>query len=416
MRIVVWGINYPPEVIGIAPLNGALCEYLVESGHDVTMLTAFPYYPAWRKKPRDARKLFESETIKGVHVVRCWHYVPSRTTTLKRVVHELSFAVTSLLKLLFSHKPDLLLVVSPPLLLGIAARLACRLRGGRYLIHIQDLQPDAAIRLGMIRSKLLIDALHRLEAVAYAGAWRVSAISFGMLEALRKRGVPEGKLLYFPNGVQLLQGVTVGRFRRLNQFSNDRFLVVYSGNLGVKQGLQTLLDAARNLKDGPIEVLICGDGPKKDPLLAAAKDLSNVWFKGLLDERTYREMLADADLLVIPLVAGSGNAFFPYKLLSSCAAGKPVLAICDLDSELAQIVRTNRCGEVVPPGNAQVLAQMLDALSNDRARLQSMGVAAREFAEEFNQKKVLKEFWERLVKAEDAEFCQRNTNSQRQPG
>ena len=396
MRIVVWGINYPPEVIGIAPLNGALCEFLTEAGHDVTMLTAFPYYPAWRKQPRDAKKFFQSESINGVHVVRCWHYVPSHATTVKRVVHELSFAVTSLLKLLFSPKPELLIVVSPPLLLGVAARLACRLRGGRYIIHVQDLQPDAAIRLGMIRSRRLIDILCRLEAAAYGGAWRVSAISLGMLEALRNRGVPGGKLLYFPNGVQPSQGVTVGRFRKLNQFSRDRFLAVYSGNLGVKQGLQTLIDAARNLKDHPIEMLICGDGPKKAPLLAAAKGLSNVWFKGLLDERTYREMLADADLLLVPLVAGSGNSFFPHKLLSGCAAGKPILAICDLDSELAQIVRTNRCGEVVPPENAQRLADMLDTLSNDRTRLKSMGIEARKFAEQFTQEKVLAQFWKQV--------------------
>jgi putative colanic acid biosynthesis glycosyltransferase WcaI len=396
MRIVVWGINYPPEVIGIAPLNEALCEFLLEGGHNVTMLTAFPYYPAWRKETKDARKLFESENIKGVEVVRCWHYVPSRPTTLKRVVHELSFVVTSLLKLLFSPKADFLIVVSPPLLLGVAARLACQFRGGQYLIHIQDVQPDAAIRLGMIRSRRLIKILSCLEAVAYAGAWRISAISRGMLEALRKRGVPEAKLIYFPNGVQPSNGVAIGRFRELNQFSADKFLVVYSGNLGVKQGLQTLLDAAGKLKDRPIELLICGDGPNKEPLLAAANSLSNVWFKGLLDERTYREMLADADLLVVPLVAGAGNSFLPHKLLSSCAAGKPVLAICDFDSELARMVLTNRCGEVAPPENAQHLAELLDTLSKDRARLELMGIAARKFAEQFNQETVLKQFWEQV--------------------
>jgi colanic acid biosynthesis glycosyl transferase WcaI len=157
-----------------------------------------------------------------------------------------------------------------------------------------------------------------------------------------------------------------------------------------------LLDAAGKLQDRPIELLICGDGPNKEPLLAAANGLSNVWFKGLLDERTYREMLADADLLVVPLVAGAGNSFFPHKLLSSCAAGKPVLAICDFDSELARMVLTNRCGEVAPPENAQRLAELLDMLSQDRARLELMGIAARQFAEQFNQETVLKQFWEQV--------------------
>jgi putative colanic acid biosynthesis glycosyltransferase WcaI len=396
MRIVIWGINYPPELTGIAPCNSALCEFLAEMGNDVTMLTAFPYYPTWRKQARDAGKLFAYETCNGVQVIRCWHYVPSRPNALERILHELSFVTTSFLKLLFAPRPDLLMVVSPPLLLGVAARAFCWLRGGRYLMHIQDLQPDAAIRLGMVRSKALIDFFRRAEYTAYRGAWRASAISHGMLEALRVRGVPEDKLLYFPNGVQLPGPASVGRFREVNRFGADKFLVVYSGNLGVKQGLQKLIDASKILRNRSIELIICGEGAEKKRLLAAAVGLPNVWFKGLLDDQSYQEMLADADLMVIPLVAGSGNSFFPHKLLSSCAAGKPVLAVCDLDSELAQTVRTNRCGEVVPPEDAHHLARTLDALSQDRARLKSMGIAAREFAEQFNQWKVLKQFWEQV--------------------
>ena len=399
MRVVVWGINYPPEMIGIAPLNSALCEFLVEAGHEVKMLTAFPYYPAWRKQARDARKLFESEIINGVRVERCWHYVPFRITMLNRVLHELSFVLTSFCRLLFNPRPDLLIVVSPPLLLGVAARAACLLCGGRYLVHIQDLQPDAAINLGMIRSPSFVSLLRRMESAAYRGAWRISAISDGMLNALRERGVPEGKLFYFPNGVRFPQEVRVGRFREVNQFSADRFLVVYSGNLGAKQGLRILVDAARYLKNRSIDLIICGEGPQKRPLLAAADGLSNVRIKGLLDERSYREMLADADLLVLSLLAGAGNSFFPHKLLSACAAGKPVLAVCDLDSELAQVVRATGSGEVVPPANAPRLAERLDALSTDRARLKSMGMAAREFAEQFAQEKVLTRFWEQVQAA-----------------
>ena len=399
MRIVVWGINYPPERTGIAPCNGALCEFLAEMGNDVTMLTTFPYYPAWRKQTKDADKLFGSETLNGVQVVRCWHYVPSRPNPLKRILHELSFVAVSFLRLLFASCPDLLIVVSPPLLLGVAARAVCLLRGGRYLMHVQDLQPDAAIRLGMVRSKALIDLFRRAECTAYRGAWRASAISRSMLEALLTRGVPEDKLLYFPNGVQPPRSVSVGRFRELNRFGPDKFLVVYSGNLGVKQGLQTLIDARKILRNRSIELIICGEGAEKERLLAAASGLPNVWFKGLLDEQSYQEMLADADLTVIPLMAGSGNSFFPHKLLSSCAAGKPVLAVCDPESELARTVRMNRCGVVVPPQNPQYLAQTLDALSKDRTMLESMGQAAREFAEQFKPEKVLKQFWEQVEQA-----------------
>jgi len=396
MRIVVWGINYPPEKTGIGPCNGALCEFLVEMGNDVTMLTSFAYYPAWRKQARDAGKLFESETVNGVKVLRCWHYVPAKPNVLTRILHEISFVTFSGLRLLVDSRPDLLIVVSPPLFLGAAARVACSLRGGRYLMHIQDLQPDAAIRLGMVRSKMLIDLLRWMESVAYQGAWRVSAISQTMLKILRKRGVSKHKLVYLPNGIQVPPAVKAGRFRERNHFSANKFLVIYSGNLGAKQGLHTLIVAWRFRTGNAMELVICGEGSGKKRLMEAANGLPNVSFKDLLDEQDYHEMLADADLLVIPLVSGAGDSFLPHKLLSSCAAGKPVLAVCDLDSELAQIVTKYRCGEVVSPGDPHSLAPILDRLSNDRTRLQSMGHAARELAERFEQGKVLRQFWEQI--------------------
>jgi colanic acid biosynthesis glycosyl transferase WcaI len=200
MRIVIWGINYAPEKIGIGPCNVALCEYLADRGSEVSMLTAFPYYPAWKKRQEDARQLFGTEKINGVRVLRCWLYVPKWINTSRRLLHELSFVVSSFLRLLFVSRSDLLIVVSPPLLLGVAARFVCLLRGGRYLLHLQDLQPDAAINLGMVKSSVLIHIFKALASIAYRGAWRISGVSRGMLGVLRKHGVPEAKLRCFPNG------------------------------------------------------------------------------------------------------------------------------------------------------------------------------------------------------------------------
>jgi colanic acid biosynthesis glycosyl transferase WcaI len=98
MRILVWGINYAPELIGIAPCTVALCEYLAKEGYDVTMLTAFPYYPAWRKRTADARRIFQAERLNGVRVLRSWHYVPKRVSTVKRILHEFSFVALSFLR------------------------------------------------------------------------------------------------------------------------------------------------------------------------------------------------------------------------------------------------------------------------------------------------------------------------------
>jgi colanic acid biosynthesis glycosyl transferase WcaI len=392
MRIAVWGINYTPERIGIAPCNVALCEYLVKQGCDVTMLTAFPYYPAWKKRPADAHRIFRSECLNRVRVLRCWHYVPARVTTAKRVLHELSFVALSFLRLLFCPTPDLLIVVSPPLLAGVLARLFCLVKRGRYLLHLQDLQPDAAINLGMVNSPALIRTLKTLESIAYRGAWRISAISAGMLDVLRKRGAEESKLRYFPNGTGPVVEAHKGRFRALNRFDGENFLVVYSGNLGVKQGLQHLILAMRSVVNPAIQLIICGEGAEKDRLLDFADAIPNVWFKGIQEPTNYSEMVVDAELMVVSLASGSGNSVFPSKLLSACAASKPVLAICDFDSELATVVETNGFGVVVQPGDTEALARRLEALSADPERLERMGNAAKQFADRFLWSEILDKF------------------------
>ena len=116
MRVVVWGINYAPEVAGIAPHNVALCEFLRERDNDVEMVTTFAYYPMWRKSKADSARLFRTDIINGVPVHRCWHFVPARVSALKRIVHEATFVFTSTLRNLALRRPDIYVVVSPPLL------------------------------------------------------------------------------------------------------------------------------------------------------------------------------------------------------------------------------------------------------------------------------------------------------------
>jgi colanic acid biosynthesis glycosyl transferase WcaI len=392
LRIITWGINYLPEKVGIAPCNAALCEFLAEAGHEVTMLTSFPYYPAWHKEAEDANRLFASGEINGVRVERCWHYVPRPVNTWERVLHELSFVVTSFFRSLFLSKPDLLIVVSPPLLLGVAARVLCWLRGSRYIVHIQDLQPDAAIQLGMIGSRRLITLLKFLESAAYGGASRISAISDGMLDLLQNRGVPTEKLVYLPNGTRPAQAVNKGKFREMNGFDPDNFLIVYSGNIGVKQGLSKLIEAAEELRDTSIQFIICGDGAERERLVDSARELGNVHFKALLEEREYQEMLADADLLVISQVSAAGSVFFPSKFVSSCSAGRPVLAICDPGSELANVVQAHRCGVVVPPDGVPAIAEALRALVKEPKQLTTMGEAANRVGKQFLWNRVLGRF------------------------
>lgn len=397
MRLHIWGINYSPEVTGIAPYNVALCENLVEAGHSVRMITSFCYYPAWKKLPTEQFLLARTDEMDGVTVHRCWHYVPKRVTTLRRIVHELSFVATTFLRQLILPRPDLIVVVSPPLLLGFAAWLLTKLKRTRFVFHVQDLQPDAAANLGMVRVGGLLRVLRWLERFAYRKAEFVSGITPGMVQSFRDKGVPSQKAIYFPNGIAIPEfrhRPARGAWRKLHGFGNDDFLVVYSGNIGRKQGLEALLAVAAEVRSPAIRILVCGDGAELDRLKAAAtqRNLRNVSFHPLQPEPRYRELLVDANVCVIPQKPGSGHCFFPSKLLPTLAFGCPVLALTEEETELARAVREGGFGAVFGPDRPTEIAAYLDGVSNDRKVLREMGQAGLKFVRRFDQTTVLSEF------------------------
>jgi colanic acid biosynthesis glycosyl transferase WcaI len=403
MRIVVWGINYPPEITGIAPHNVALCEFLQRNGHDVEMVTTFAYYPAWRKRPEDRHKLFRTDRINGVRVHRCWHFVPARVSSWKRILHEASFVITSTIRVLLLKRPDVYMIVSPPLLLGMAGWFASELRRSPFVFHVQDLQPDAAVGLGMLRAGWLTRALYWLEAFAYKHASRVSGISQEILDAFRRKGVPEGKLILFPNTVVLPDDNEIperGKFRDKHNFSAEEFLAVYAGNLGVKQGLEILVEAAQLLSaEKNIRIILAGDGAARGALEKRLHQsgLANMSMLPLQFGADYKELLVDADVSLITQQSGSGNAFFPSKLLLTLAYSSPVVTVADEESALARVVAEGRFGRNVLPGKPQELARTLRDLSQDREQLRAWGQSGRVYVERFEQHRVLNQFLAQLT-------------------
>lgn len=397
MKILVWGINYAPEVTGIAPCNVALCADLARAGHDVHMLTTFAYYPDWKKAPADHGKLYRTDHLGGVPVHRCWHYVPARVSTLKRMVHEASFVATSFLRALTLGELDAAVVVSPPLLLGAAARLLTLFRGTLYVFHVQDLQPDAALGLGMLKPGLFTRLLYGLESLAYRHAARVSGISDGMLAAFARKGVPARKTVYFPNGATPPAAEKLpapGKWRQNNHVAAGDFLVVYSGNMGLKQGLDIILDAAPLVRSRTVRIVLCGQGAARARLAEklVRTPQANVSLLPLQDAEAYREMMVDADLCLITQQRGTGQFFFPSKLLSALSYGKPVLAVADADSELAVALDKGSFGFLVAPEDARGLAGLLDQAADSPADLARMREAARRFVGRFDAAEVLAAF------------------------
>lgn len=396
MKILVWGINYTPEVAGIGPFNTALCEYLVRRGHEVLMLTTFPYYPQWKRRPEDAGDLWRTETINGVTVVRVWHYVPARITSLKRLIHEASFLLLSFLGALRFEEIDAIVAVSPPLGLGFFAWILSRLKNAPVVFHVQDLQPDAALSLGLLKPSGFTRALYALEKFSYAKAARVSGISRGMVAAFERKQVPREKIIWFPNGVALPGRdyfPAPGAFRKRYGIGPEYCVATYSGNLGSKQGLEILFEVAPRVLDHAIKIVICGDGARREEMerRAAERRLKNLLLLPLQDDPAYRQMQVDTSVSLITQHKGTGQFFFPSKLLSALLFSKPVIAVADDDSELAHAVREAQCGRVVAPGDVDGLAAALIELSSPARRL-DLGANGHRWVAQFSFDKVHEQF------------------------
>lgn len=406
VRIVILGINFAPDATGIGPCTADLAAWLAARGHEVEVVTAFPYYPQWKKAEGD-RGWYRDEFVDGIRTHRCWLYVPRVVTGRSRVLHEASFAASALLRLFRVKRWDVLVTVMPPLALGAAARIASAVRRRPYVVHIQDLQPDAALALGMVKPGRLLGILRWFERFAYRRAARVSGITPRMAELVQERGVAAGNALVFPNVVRaapVVEDRDAVAFRDRLGVLPGSILASYSGNLGAKQGLDIIFRAAAFLEerglDG-IDFVIAGSGAEAEALRAQAEGLRSVRLLPLLPDDEYAALLAASDVCLVTQKSGTGDMFFPSKLLRIASAGRPVVAVCDPESVLDLEVKAAGLGWTVEPGDAEGLAVSLAALRGRQEDMSAAGRAALSWSERFSPHAVYPAYEAELFRARD---------------
>ena len=389
MRILHLGINYWPDESGIAPFNTLRCEHLVARGHEVTALTGFPYYPQWRVPPEYRRSFYVREGRNGVSVIRSWLYVPTHATSLKRIMHEASFSLSVLVSAISNWRPDVIFVVSPPLPLIISARILSRIWRIPYVLHLEDLQPDAAIDLGMLRNGLVTNGLYALERAAYRGAACVSTLNESMAARIQSKGIAAEKTAIAAHGADpVLFSVRANadgqRFREAHRL-NGKFLVTHSGNMGVKQGLEVILGAAAQSRQIPqITYLLVGDGSNRPALerRAAAENLHNVRFLPQLPRAEFHDLLATAEVSLVTQQRVVGDILFPSKVETLMAVGQPIIGSLGADSTVAEVLRKSGAGEVVEPEEPGALLNAILALRRDPQRRELMAQRGQAYARE----------------------------------
>lgn len=383
MKILIVSINYWPEQTGIGAFTTYRAEYLAAAGHEVAVCTTFPYYPEWKVPASYKGRVASGEQRNGVSVFRSYAYVPNPVTALRRVFHEGSFIVSSLINAFFRKRPDVLFVVSPPLGLAVPALLLSRIWRVPYIFDVEDLQPDSAADLGML-PEWAIKVLYGLERSAYRNAALVTTLTPSMRQRIISKGIAKEKVeLVEPRMDESLADLSPaegGAFRRRYNLG-DEFLVTYSGNMGVKQGLDVVLDAAAlNRSDNSTLFLLVGGGADHDRLRCRAAELNllNVRFLPLLEEEEFRGLIAASGICLVTQQRYVSEVAFPSKVVTYMAAARPIIASVNPDSEVAQVIRESGAGKVVEAENAEALLSAIRDLREDD--LQGLGHAGRDYA------------------------------------
>lgn len=370
MRILIYGMNFAPEVTGAGKFSGEMAAWFTNHGHEVRVVTAPPYYPEWRLREGYSAWRYSREGDGPVRVLRCPLWVPSEQTGGRRVVHLASFALSSLPVVLYQGlvwRPDVVGVVVPTLLSAPAAWLAARLGGAHAWLHVHDFEIDAAFELKLLRGRGVRRLAAGLERWLMGRFDLVSTISPPMRERLEGKGVKAERTVLFPNWVDANAIRPLGGVSPLRDelgIGTDEVVALYAGNMGEKQGLQTLIEMARRIQDHrEIVVVLSGEGAARARLADSARGLANVRFLGLYPVERLNDLLNMADIHLLPQRPEAADLLMPSKLGGMLASGRPVIAGAREGTQIAEMVRD--CGVVVPPDDADAVAEAVLRLAGD---------------------------------------------------
>lgn len=395
-KILFIGGNFSPEPTGIGKYNGEMIDLLASQGYECTVITSYPYYPYWKvqepyiklahKFTREVKKVSDHTT--NTEIYRCPQYVPKKPTAKRRMILDFSFCFTSfliILQLLFKPKFNVVIAVVPCFQIGLLGVLYKKIKGAKFIYHIQDLQIDAARELKMIKSRIIINMLLKTEKYILKNADVVSSISLGMIKRIKAKYNRE--VIYFPNWVDTKIFYPLEEREKLkeefNFLSTDK-IVLYSGAIGEKQGLETIIHAAETLKHHTdLKFVISGSGPYKEKLeqLTTSLHLTNVYFMPLQPLESFNRFLNMADLHLVLQKANANDLVMPSKLTTILSVGGIAIISASKDSNLYEMIASNNMGILIEPDNQRAFIEAVENALNDNNG--KMNQNARHYAEEF---------------------------------
>lgn len=411
MDILIVHRYFWPDTPPYAAMLHSIAQRLSEDGHRVTVFTAQPSYTPASGVPRQPRR----SQVDGFEVVRCPLLPESRRRTWSRVPNVGLFAGGVMAHILRRRRYDVVMAATmPPLAVAWAVETAGRLSGASFVYHTQDIYPEIAVTAGIMKEGPIFRLLRGLDARICTRAAAVVALSEDMATTHAERGVPAGRVRVI-KGFDILEASDGAPVPEELAKPDGTFRVLFAGNIGRFQGLDTVLDAARVLAGRThLRFDLLGDGVARRALIARAGDLTGrtVFFHGYHPSSVARRVMDSADLALVTLGPGVIRAAYPGKTLTCLAAGVPILAATDLDSELARMVRTERIGFSVAPGDHTAMASAVEYAIEHPDELAEMRDRVRRlFAARFGRQASLTQ-WSELM---SAVACTRAGTPDRQP-
>ncbi len=373
---------YWPEEAGSAPYLAGLAQHLHEQGHRVVVATGYPHYPEWRLPPH--ARLFRTERHGQVEVRRRWHYVPRRQTAAHRLLYEASLYMLGLTALPWRRpRPDVVIGTCPSLAGGALAATASTIYGSPYALVFQDLMGKAARQSGVPGGARVATVVGAAELALARRAAAVGVIADGFRSYLEQGGVSPQKIFRLRNWTRRVDpSETIAETKARLGWRPDEFVCLHGGNLGRKQGLDNLLNAAALLRGEGVRIVLSGDGNDRERLELRSRELEldNVQFIELQGPGHWEAVMAASSVLLVNQLPSVTDMSLPSKLTSYFAAGRPIVAAASADSETAREIEAAGAGSVVPPDDPARLRAAILALKGS-PRAAELGARGRRYAE-----------------------------------
>jgi colanic acid biosynthesis glycosyl transferase WcaI len=382
VRICVLSINYEPEESGIAPYTTGMAVGLAARGHDVEVLTGLPHYPEWRVDPAYRGLSGTAKAVDGVVVRRFAHYVPANPTTRNRVVFESTFGAR--VASARWDKPELVLTISPSLIASAMVVARSRLANIPAGLIVQDLYGKGVVETGAMSTTMAGPAV-RFERAVLNHATGTAVIHDRFADAAVKMGVDPKRVTVIRNWAHIQSPtapVDTAKVRLQHGWQPQERIILHSGNMGAKQGLENVVAAARLADERGVDIrfVLLGDGNQRRLLQESAKGVHRIEFKEPLDADDYRQVLACADVLLVNERPGVGEMAVPSKLTSYFSAGRPVLAATDATGVTAGEIRDAGAGVVVPAGDPAALLDSAVGLADNIEAGSRLGLSGQQYA------------------------------------